>query len=158
MPKESTNGQLIASDCVVVNLKATSKKQVLEDLADIAAQATGSDPAILFEKLMERERLGSTGIGRGVAIPHAKMDNIEGVAGFFARLDQSVDFDSVDDQPVDLVFLLLAPPNAGGLHLKALARISRLLRNEDLCKTLRSSTACNAIADILNQIQDSEAA
>lgn len=158
MPKQSTSGQIIASDCVIVNLKATSKKQVLQDLADIAGRALDEDPANLFEKLMAREKLGSTGIGRGVAIPHAKLDETEGVSGFFARLDQPVDFDAVDDQPVDLVFLLLAPVNSSGLHLKALARISRLLRNEDLCKSLRSSNACNVIADILNKAQDSEAA
>lgn len=147
IPKESHMeiADLMAPQGVVASLKATSKKQVLQELAGRAAKMCGGDARHILDVLLERERLGTTGIGRGIAIPHGKFVGIDRLCGLFARLKHSVDFDSVDDQPVDLVFLLLAPDSAGADHLKALARISRMLRDEALCEKLRGSDGADAL-------------
>src|SRR5205807_10190611 len=116
-----------------------SKKQVLQELAQRAALVTKLPERRIFETLMEREKLGSTGMGQGIAIPHGRVPGEEKMTGLFAQLDQPVDFDAMDDQPVDLVFLLLAPEDAGADHLKALARVSRLLRNQAVCEALRAA-------------------
>ena len=129
---------LITPESVVVAVKATSKKQVLQELAHRAAEITGLHERAIFEVLLERERLGTTGVGKGIAIPHGKLADLDRLHGVFARFEKPVDFDSVDDAPVDLVFLLLAPETAGADHLKALARISRLLRDGRMCEKLRS--------------------
>ena len=135
----------LSPDGIVCNLKATSKKQVLQDLARRAARALNMKERTIFDHLLERERLGSTGIGRGIAIPHARLADLDHVYGLFARLARPVDFDAVDDQPVDLVFLLLAPQHAGADHLKALARVTRLMRNEPLCGKLRGCETDDAV-------------
>ena len=116
-----------------------------------AAEITGLSERTIYETLLERERLGSTGVGHGIAIPHGKLAQLTRLHGLFARLDTAVDFESVDDQPVDLVFLLLAPEGAGADHLKALARISRLLRNQAVVDKLRASDDPDALFAILTE-------
>lgn len=132
-------GQVLTPDRVLLGLKATSKRQVLQSLAQTAARVTGVDATAILEALMQRERLGTTGLGGGIAIPHARIRDLGSFTGFFARLAKPVDFEAVDGAPVDLVFLLLAPEGAGADHLKVLARVARLLRDEDLCAELRAS-------------------
>lgn len=142
---------LVSPEGVVAHLKVTSKKQALQDLSARAAELTGISERTIFETLLERERLGSTGVGQGIAIPHGKLAQLTRLYGLFARLDTPVDFESVDDQPVDLVFLLLAPETAGADHLKALARISRLLRNQAVVEKLRASDDPAALFAILTE-------
>jgi PTS system nitrogen regulatory IIA component len=142
---------LVSPEGVVAHLKVTSKKQTLQDLAARAAELTGVSERTIYETLLERERLGSTGVGQGIAIPHGKLAQLTRLYGLFARLDTPVDFESVDDQPVDLVFLLLAPEGAGADHLKALARISRLLRNQSVVEKLRASDDPAALFAILTE-------
>ncbi len=142
---------LVSPEGVISHLKATSKKQMLQDLSARAAELTGLSDKTIFETLLERERLGSTGVGHGIAIPHGKLSQLTRLYGLFARLDTAVDFESVDDQPVDLVFLLLAPEGAGADHLKALARISRLLRNQSVVEKLRASDDPAALFAILTE-------
>jgi PTS system nitrogen regulatory IIA component len=150
---------LITSDCVLANLKASNKKQVLQELARKAAKLTGQDEGAIFETLSERERLGTTGIGHGIAIPHGKLPGLDRVYGVFAKLERPVDFDAIDDQPVDLIFLLLAPANCGADHLKALAKVSRMLRDRILCEKMRGSTTCDAIYSLMmNQTESRDAA
>ena len=134
---------------VIHKLRATSKKQVLQELAKRAAEATGLPERQIFEVLLERERLGTTGVGNGIAIPHGKLPGLKRLFGMFARLDTPVDFDAIDEQPVDLVFLLLAPEAAGADHLKALARVSRLLRDRSVCEKLRGANQADAIYALL---------
>ena len=140
---------LLSSDGVVANLRATSKKQALQDLSKRAAELTGLHERAIFDVLMERERLGTTGVGNGIAIPHGKLGNLDKLHGLFARLDEAVDFDSIDEQPVDLIFLLLAPESAGADHLKALARVSRLLRDKKVCEKLRGTSDSEALYALL---------
>jgi nitrogen PTS system EIIA component len=148
----------LTPDCVIPNLKAGSKKQVLQELARKAAELTGQDEAVIYDVLLERERLGTTGIGHGIAIPHGKIPQLDRVYGVFARLERPIDFDSIDEQPVDLVFLLLAPSDCGADHLKALAKVSRLLRDRMLCEKMRGSTGADAIFALMNQVEDRSAA
>ena len=140
---------LITPESVIARLRATSKKQVLQELAKRAAETTGLPERSSFDVLLERERLGTTGVGDGIAIPHGKLAELHRLHGLFARLETAVDFDAVDDQPVDLIFLLLAPEGAGADHLKALARIARLLRDQDVAKKLRASRDAQAIYSVL---------
>lgn len=149
---------LIAPESVITGLKATSKKQMLQELAHRAAEITGLHERNIFDVLLERERLGTTGVGKGIAIPHGKLADLERLHGVFARLGEPVDFDSVDDQPVDLVFLLLAPETAGADHLKALARISRLLRDGKMCERLRALDTPGEIYKLLTTSAASQAA
>src|SRR5215813_11608577 len=130
---------LVAPNAVIAALKVNGKKQALQELAAKAAQLTGQNERAVFEVLMQREKLGSTGVGNGIAIPHGKLPKLEKLFGLFARLDRPIDFEALDGQPVDLVFLLLAPETAGADHLKALARVARLLRDQDVAKKLRDS-------------------
>src|SRR3546814_19526299 len=120
---------LIVPASVIPNLRVTSKKQALQELAKKAAELTGQPERALFEVLMERERLGTTGVGHGIGIPHGKLPELDRLYGLFARLETPIDFDAIDDHPVDLIFVLLAPETAGADHLKALARVSRLFRD-----------------------------
>ena len=143
---------------VLANLKAASKKQLLQELAAVAAQETGIHERTIFDVLLERERLGSTGVGKGIAIPHGKLGEIDRLYGVFARLPAAVDFEAIDEQPVDLIFLLLAPETAGADHLKALARISRLLRDDDVCFRLRGSDNAEALYALLTQTAEAPAA
>src|SRR5262245_50289713 len=121
-------GDLITPEAVIPTLRANNKKQVLQELSDKAAGLTGLHARDIFETLLQRERLGSTGVGRGIAIPHGRVAGLQSIVSVFARLETPIDFEALDEEPVDLIFLLLAPEHAGADHLKALARISRLLR------------------------------
>lgn len=149
---------ILQESCVVPSLKATSKKHVLEALASRAADGTGLPERDIFDVLLERERLGTTGVGSGIAIPHGKLASLDKLYGCFARLDEPVEFDSVDGQPVDLIFLLLAPESAGADHLKALARISRVLRNAASCDKLRNAVDASTIYDVLTRSAQRSAA
>ena len=149
---------LLGQDGVIANLRVTSKKQALQEVAKVAAARAGMEERTVFDVLLERERLGTTGVGHGVAIPHGKLKRLDGLYGVFARLERPVDFDAIDDAPVDLIFLLLAPEDAGAEHLKALARISRLLRNQQVCEKLRNAATRDEIMTILNSHQASRAA
>jgi len=142
---------LITVDCVEANLRVTSKKQTLQELSKRAAEIIGEHERVIFDVLMERERLGTTGVGHGIAVPHGKLASLDRLYGLFARLETPVDFQSIDEQPVDLVFLLLAPEMAGADHLKALARVSRLLRNEEMCEKLRGTDNNEALFLLLTQ-------
>jgi PTS system nitrogen regulatory IIA component len=143
--------ELLAPGSVIPTLKASSKKQVLQELAALAAAESSAKESEVFGVLLERERLGTTGVGHGVAIPHGRLTGLGRLLGFFARIDTPVDFDAVDGEPVDLVFLLLAPEGEGADHLKALARISRLLRDRSLCDKLRGSRTADALYALITE-------
>ena len=149
---------LLVPEGVVADLKATSKKQALQDLAKRAAEVSGLHERAIFDVLVERERLGTTGVGNGIAIPHGKLASLDRLHGLFARLEQPIDFHAIDERPVDLIFVLLAPENAGADHLKALARISRLLRNNGICDKLRGTDSAEALFAILTESQEDRAA
>lgn len=151
-------GDLINPEGIIPSMKAKSKKQVLQVLAAKAADITGLDQREIFDTLLQRERLGSTGIGNGVAIPHGKISSLSHCISLFARLDDPIDFESIDGEPVDLIFLLLAPESAGADHLKALARISRLLREPTTMDKLRGSTDQSALYSVLTEPAASHAA
>ena len=140
---------LVAPNAILPALKVNNKKQALHELAARATVLSGQSEKAIFEILMQREKLGSTAIGNGIAIPHGKMTNLSRLFGLFARLDRPIDFEALDGQPVDLIFLLLAPEGAGADHLKALARVSRLLRDVDVAKKLRASRDAQAIYSVL---------
>lgn len=140
---------LVAPNAVLPALKVNSKKQAIQEIAAKAATLTGQNERAVFEVLLQREKLGSTGVGNGIAIPHGKLPKLEQLFGLFARLDRPVDFDALDGQPVDLIFLLLAPEAAGADHLKALARVARLLRDADTARKLRESRDAEAIYAVL---------
>jgi len=140
---------LVAPNAVIPALKVNGKKQAIQELAARAAGLTGGGERAIFDILMQREKLGSTGVGNGIAIPHGKLPKLDKLFGLFARLDRPVDFDALDGQPVDLVFLLLAPETAGADHLKALARVARLLRDQDVARKLRDSRDAEALYAVL---------
>lgn len=140
---------LVSPENVIPNLKATSKKQALQELARHAAQITGLSERAVFDVLLDRERLGTTGVGNGIAIPHGKLSALPRLFGVFARLERPIDFEAIDEQPVDLIFLLLAPESAGADHLKALARVSRLLRDRSMCEKLRATSTADALYALL---------
>ena len=149
---------LIAANAVVPALKVNSKKQAIQELAARAAALTGQNERAILEILLQREKLGSTGVGNGIAIPHGKLPKLGGLFGLFARLERSVDFEALDGQPVDLIFLLLAPEAAGADHLKALARVARLLRDPEVARRLRDSRDADAIYAVLSMPPASSAA
>lgn len=149
---------LLVQDAVLPALKANSKKQLLQELAAKAASVTGLPEREIFDVILQRERLGSTGVGNGIAIPHGKLTSLDRIVGVFARLDSPVDFEALDDQPVDLVFLLLAPEGAGADHLKALSRIARVLRDSDVVAKLRASSSAPALYALLTETPASNAA
>lgn len=142
---------LLTADAVLVKLNVASKKQALQEIARRAAAVTGLEERAIFDTLLERERLGSTGVGKGIAIPHGKLPGLTHPRGIFARLAKPVDFDSIDDQPVDIIFTLLAPTDAGADHLKALARVSRLFRSQEICEKLRGSDHADALYGLLTE-------
>jgi nitrogen PTS system EIIA component len=144
-------GDLIAPEAVKPSLKAKNKKQLLGELAETASHISGLQERDIFDVLLQRERLGSTGLGQGVAIPHGKMAGLKKIVGVFGRLAEPIDFDSADGEQVDIVFLLLAPEGAGADHLKALARISRLLRDASAVQKLRSSKDATTLYAVLTQ-------
>ncbi len=150
--------ELMTSGEVVANLRATSKKQALQELAKRMADVIGLHERAIFDVLMERERLGTTGVGKGIAIPHGKLPNLDRLYGLFARLEQPVDFQAIDERPVDLIFLLLAPESAGADHLKALAKVSRLLRDPATCEKLRGTDTADALYAILTGSVETRAA
>ena len=145
----------ISPDSVLPSLRVKSKKQLLQELSSRAARRTGLPERVIFDVLLQRERLGSTGLGQGIAIPHGKITGLKSIVGIFVRLAEPVDFEAVDGEPVDLVFLLLAPEGAGADHLKALARISRLLREGSAVEKLRASRDASALYAVLTESETS---
>jgi PTS system nitrogen regulatory IIA component len=149
---------LVAPNAILPALKVNTKKQVIQELAARAAELTGQNERAILEILMQREKLGSTAVGNGVAIPHGKLSKLGRLFGLFARLERPVDFEALDGQPVDLVFLLLAPEQAGADHLKALARVARLLRDQETARKLRESRDADAVYAVLAMPAASSAA
>jgi PTS system nitrogen regulatory IIA component len=149
---------LLAPDDIIASLQASSKKHALQELATIAAQRTGLDATEIFNTLLQRERLGSTGLGRGIAIPHVKLEGLKGIVCMFARLEEAIEFESHDSEPVDLIFLLLAPSHASGDHLKALASISRVVHQPSTLDALRNATDAAALRSALTTMVPSHAA
>lgn len=143
--------ELLAPSGVLAPLKANGKKQALHDIAGRAAALTGLPERDVFEALLQRERLGSTGIGNGIAIPHGRFQGLDRLHGFFARLEKPIDFDAIDGQPVDILFTLLAPEGAGADHLKALARVARVLRDRATLERIRNAHDSDAIFAILTE-------
>lgn len=149
---------LIEVPAILPVLKANSKKQLLQLLAEKASEVTGLSEREIFDTILQRERLGSTGVGNGIAIPHGKLPGIKAITGVFARLDHPVEFEALDDQPVDMVFLLLAPEGAGADHLKALSRIARVLRDAETVSKIRGTRDAAAIYAFLSTAPASHAA
>jgi PTS system nitrogen regulatory IIA component len=148
----------LSPQAVVPSLRVTSKKQALQDLAECAATLSGLTEREIFDTLLQRERLGSTGIGHGIAIPHGKLAKVDKLFGLFARLEKPVDFEALDGEPVDLIFVLVAPEAAGADHLKALARVARVLREPALTQKLRATRDAEALYAVLTQTPTSHAA
>ncbi len=136
----------------------TSKKRLFQELGDIGAQAYGLNAAVAIDGLQERESLGPTGVGHGIALPHARLEDLPGIVGIFLRLEKPLDFDSVDRQPVDLVFALFAPKDSGVDHLKALALVSRTMRDPTVCAKLRANTDPAKLYAILTEARTTQAA
>ena len=145
-------------DAIKTSLPGGNKRALLQQLATLAAQRTSLDQAEILASLSERERLGSTGFGNGVAIPHGKIDGLGQVYGLFARLSEPLDYKAIDGGPVDLVFLLLSPPNAGAEHLKALAAISRVTRHAPTLEKMRGARSRDALAAVLLTADERDAA
>ena len=147
--------ELLSQDAVIDDLRATSKRQALQEMAERAALSAGISGREVLETILSRERLGTTGVGQGIAIPHGRLPKLDRLYGFFARLSDPINFDSIDEQPVDLIFMLLAPESAGADHLKALAKVSRILRDQATCEKLRGSDNSEALYALLteNQVQ-----
>ena len=152
------NKDLITVEAVIANMRVPNKKQALLELSERAAQLSGLDAREIFDALLQRERLGSTGVGNGIAIPHSKLTKAQSLFGVFARLEKPINFDSLDGQPVDLIFLLIAPDSAGADHLTALSRVARSLRDPTLVKKLRATQDASAIYSLLVQPPKSHAA
>lgn len=142
---------LLTPAAVISPLRANGKKQALQELSQHAARIAGLPERDLFEALLQRERLGSTGIGDGIAIPHGRMPGIERLVGLFARAERPIDFEALDGQPVDIIFVLIAPEGAGADHLKALARVARVLRNHAVLEQVRAARDPAAIYAILSE-------
>jgi PTS system nitrogen regulatory IIA component len=140
---------LVSPQAILPALKANGKKQALQELAAKAAELSGLSEREIFDALIQREKLGSTAVGAGIAIPHGKLPKLDRIVGLFARLDRAIDFEALDGQPVDLIFVLLAPEGAGADHLNALARIARELRDPELAKKLRGATDPKAVYAVL---------
>jgi nitrogen PTS system EIIA component len=142
---------ILKPEGVIASLRVRGKKQALQELSVVAGKLCGFEAQHILDKLLARERLGTTGVGQGIAIPHAKFAEATTVTGLFARLEQPIDFESIDDRPVDLIFLLIAPEDGGAEHLRTLARVSRLLRNQELCAKLRGSRERAALYALLTE-------
>jgi nitrogen PTS system EIIA component len=143
-------GDLLAADAVLSGLGVLNKKALFQQVGLAAARLHGLDPKLVVDRLSDRERLGSTGFGGGVAIPHGKIDGLPRVIAFFARLDQPIDFAAIDDMPVDVALVLLSPTDAGVEHLKALARVSRRLRDREFVAKLRGAGSSDALYALLS--------
>lgn len=150
--------QIMRADTVKTLNSVTSKKRLFRELGEIAAATHGIDAQEACTALQERENLGPTGVGSGIALPHARLASVESVLGFFIRLEKPLDFESVDRQPVDLVFCLLAPEDAGVEHLKALALVSRTMRDASLCTKLRANSDPATLHTLLTEAQNVQAA
>jgi PTS system nitrogen regulatory IIA component len=153
-----TVSSLITPESVVAGLKGNGKKQVLQELSSHLARVSGLSDRAIFETLLQRERLGTTGVGQGIAIPHGRIAGLTRLVGLFARLARPVDFDALDGEPVDLVFVLLAPEDAGADHLQALARVARLFRGQTVAQKLRQTEDPAALYAILTAENASRAA
>lgn len=150
---------MISADLIIASLAATSKKQAFRAISEQTAELFGGNPKEILDALLDRERIGSTGIGCGVAIPHIKVKNLTKMYGVLARLEAPVDYDAVDGNPVDIIFLLLAPADAKTTqHLKTLAQISRFLKDAETCKAIRDADECRRIEDLLSEWVKSQAA
>jgi PTS system nitrogen regulatory IIA component len=145
-------------DAIKTSLSGGNKRSLLQQLAGLAGQRLGMESAAILASLSERERLGSTGFGQGVAIPHGKIDGLAQIYGLFVRLAEPVDYKALDRQPVDLVFLLLSPPEAGAEHLKALAAVSRVTRNASTLEKMRGARSRDALAAVLMGADERDAA
>jgi PTS system nitrogen regulatory IIA component len=146
------------TDAIKTALPGGNKRSLMKQLAELAAQRLGLDPSTILAGLNEREQLGSTGFGQGVAIPHAKVEGLDRIYGLFARLGEPVDYKAIDGRPVDLVYLLLSPPDAGAEHLKALAAISRVTRDAATLERLRGARSRDALAALLMGADELDAA
>jgi PTS system nitrogen regulatory IIA component len=151
-------GDILKASAVKTISSCTSKKRLFHDLGELAEASYGISASSVIEALMDRENLGPTGVGQGIALPHARMAEAKGVFGLFLRLEKPLDFDAVDRQPVDLVFALIAPEDAGVEHLKALALVSRTLRNTSVCAKLRANQDPNTLHTILTAVESTQAA
>ena len=145
-------------DAVKAAMSPGNKRSLLQQLTHLAGQRLGVDPAALLTSVIERERLGSTGFGQGVAIPHGKVEGLQRIYGLFARLSEPVDYKAIDGAPVDLVFLLLSPVDAGAEHLKALAAISRVIRHASILDKMRGARSRDALAAVLIGADERDAA
>lgn len=141
---------IISKEAVLDNVQATTKRELVQVLSNKIANLAGVDERVVFDAVWERENLGSTGYGDGVAFPHARIEGLKKVTAMFVRLDEPVDFDSLDGKPVDLVFLLISPENSGADHLTALATLSRVLKTEGSCERLRKARSIEDLYAVLN--------
>ncbi len=158
MNKSIALSEILGLGAVIAGHEAQDKKGLLQDLAKHAAAALGLEEHGLFDMLWEREKLGTTGVGQGIAIPHARVPGLESVQGFFAQMSTPIPFDSVDNQAVDIVFLLLAPEEAGADHLHALACVSRALREQTFCAKLRGARDQDSLMSLLRSVEAVQAA
>lgn len=142
---------LVTPDAILPSLKANGKKQALQAIAEKAATLTGLPEKDILETLLKREKLGSTGVGGGIAIPHGKLPGLDRIFGLFARMPRPIDFEALDEHPVDLIFLLLAPEGAGADHLKSLARVARLFREPGVVMKLRATDEAPALFAVLTE-------
>lgn len=150
--------EFLSPDDVFLSVKVKSRKQLLQKVSELCAKKLGLEEIAVFEALFQRERLGSTGLGNGIAVPHGKLTGIEDLFGMFIQLREPIEFDAVDGQPVDLFFVLLAPENSGAEHLKALAKVARVLREGELVSQLRSDTSSQSIFALLTDSKQADAA
>lgn len=142
--------EIMSVNSIVLSIKANNKRQLLQELAKKASEVSGINDRTIFDTILERENLGSTGFGGGTALPHGRLEELNKVYGIFARLNTPIDFDSIDGKPVDLVFLLISPESSGADHLTALAQISRILKDEATCTKLRAAADKEEIHALLN--------
>src|SRR5271167_2752374 len=149
---------LLTPDAVIASLRVNGKKQALQELSDRAAEVSGLPAREIFDSILQRERLGPTGVGDGIAIPHGKLAKCRSIFGVFARLERPIDFEALDGLPVDLIFLLIAPESAGADHLKALAAIARVLRKPGIAGQLRGARDASAMYSLLTMSHASHAA
>jgi len=151
-------GSILKADAVKTISSCTSKKRLFHDLGELAEASYGLNATDVIDALIDREGLGPTGVGQGIALPHARLPGVDKVIGLFLRLEKPINFDAVDRQPVDLVFALIAPENAGVDHLKALALVSRTLRDSSVCAKLRANDDASTLHTILTEQHASQAA
>lgn len=142
---------IIDPKSIYLDVKAGSKRQLLQELAQKASELCGIDDRMIFDALLERENLGTTGFGGGTALPHARLENLDKIHGIFMRLSSPMNYEAIDNKPIDLVFMLLSPDSSGADHLTALAQISRLLKDENSCEKLRHAKSEDEVYALLNE-------